>query len=127
MLHSQRKMEAVGGAEPAQVRLARNWSDLPLDVLTLVFTKLGVVEVLMGAGLVCHSWLDTAKLPSLWRYLDMGHNNVAEVKRRSGVRDVLDAMVKEAVDRAGGQLEVFLGKEFVDDNLLKYIGGRYDL
>ena len=120
-------MEAVGGAEPAQARLARNWSDLPLDVLTLVFTKLGVVEVLMGAGLVCHSWLDTAKVPSLWQYLDMGHDNVVEVKRRSGGRDVIGAMVKEAVDRANGQLEVFLGEEFVDDDLLKYIGGRYDL
>jgi hypothetical protein len=55
------------------------------------------------------------------------HNNVVEVRRRSGGRDVLGAMAKEAVDRAGGQLEVLLGEEFVDDDLLKYIGGRYDL
>ncbi|RLN03606.1 diacylglycerol kinase 5-like [Panicum miliaceum] len=121
----KRKMEAVGDAEPVQVTLARNWSELPLDALALVFTKLGVVEVLMGAGLVCHSWLDTAKVPSLWRYLDMGHNNVVEVKRRSGGRDVLGAMAKEAVDRAGGQLEVFLGEEFVDDDLLKYMGAGF--
>ena len=30
-------MEAVGGAEPAQATLARNWSDLPLDVLAFLY------------------------------------------------------------------------------------------
>jgi hypothetical protein len=69
-------MEDVGDAEPAQATLARNWLELPLDALALVFTKLGVVEVLKGAGLVCHSWLDTAKVPYLWRYLDMGHTTM---------------------------------------------------
>jgi hypothetical protein len=34
-------------------------------------------------------------------------------------------MAKVAVDRSGGQLQVFVGKRFVDDELLKYIGDRY--
>ncbi|CAL5010521.1 unnamed protein product [Urochloa decumbens] len=118
-------MEAGGDAEPAQVLLARDWSELPLDALTSVFTRLGTVEVLMGAGLVCHSWLAAAKEPSLWRYLDMTkHNNVVKEMCRSGARDLLCAMAKEVVDRSGGQLEVFIGEEFVDDDLIKYIGGR---
>ncbi|CAL5008095.1 unnamed protein product [Urochloa decumbens] len=118
-------MEAGGDAEPAQALLARDWSELALDALTSIFTKLGAVEVLMGAGLVCHSWLFAAKVPSLWRYLNMTKdNNVVKEMCSSGARDLLCAMAKEVVDRSGGQLEVFIGEEFVDDDLIKYIGGR---
>ncbi|CAO2187198.1 unnamed protein product [Urochloa humidicola] len=121
-------MEARGDAEPAQAPLTRNWSELLLDALTLIFTKLGAVEVLLGAGLVCHSWLFAAKVPSLWRYLDMTKdNNVVKEMCRSGARDLLCSMAKEFVDCSGSQLEVFIGEEFVDDDLMKYIGGRYDL
>ncbi|KAJ1267668.1 hypothetical protein BS78_07G075100 [Paspalum vaginatum] len=36
----------------------------------------------------------------------------------------LSAMAKVAVDRSGGELEAFVGKRFVNDDLLKYIGDR---
>lgn len=101
----------------------RNWSELPLDMLASVFARLGAVEVLMGAGLVCHSWLEAAKVPSLWRYIDMEHHEVLRGKKKK-TRDVLCAMAKEAVDRSNGELEVFAGSEFVTDELLKYIAER---
>ncbi|XP_047078630.1 putative F-box/LRR-repeat protein 23 [Lolium rigidum] len=101
----------------------RDWSELPLDVLALVFAKLGAVEVLMGAGLVCHSWLEAAKVPSLWRYVDMEHHEVLRGKKKK-TQDVLCAMAKAAVDRSSGELEVFAGSEFVTDDLLKYIAER---
>lgn len=101
----------------------RDWSELPLDVLASVFVKLGAVDVLMGAGLVCHSWLEAAKVPSLWRYVDMEHHDVLRGKKKKS-RDVLCAMAKAAVDRSNGQLEVFAGSEFVTDQLLKYIAER---
>lgn len=53
------------------------------------------------------------------------NNNVVDEKCRSGDEDVLCAMAKKAVDRSGGQLEVFVGEDFVDDDLLKYIADRY--
>ncbi|OEL17172.1 hypothetical protein BAE44_0021810 [Dichanthelium oligosanthes] len=47
------------------------------------------------------------------------HRVVEEMKG-----DALCGMVKVAVDRSMGQLEVFFGKYFVTDELLKYIGDR---
>jgi hypothetical protein len=78
---------------------------------------LGAVDVLMGAGLVCRSWLDAAKLPYVWRVVEM--EDVPEVVRnKSG--NVMEAMAKAAVDRSDGQLRVFAGQWFVDHDLLKY-------
>ncbi|CAO2209883.1 unnamed protein product [Urochloa humidicola] len=97
----------------------RDWSALPMDVLLLIFANLGVVDVLMGSGLVCRSWLEAAKVPHLWRSVDMANDDVEKMDE-----DVLSALAKVAVDRSNGQLEVFLGKFFVTDELLKYIGNR---
>jgi hypothetical protein len=57
----------------------RDWSLLPLDVLSSVFVRVGAVDVLMGAGLVCHSWLQAAMVPltHVWRVLDMENHHVS--------------------------------------------------
>ncbi|CAO2164104.1 unnamed protein product [Urochloa humidicola] len=118
-------MAAGGDAGPSRPPPAsRNWSELPLDAITSVLAKLGAVDVLMGAGLVCRSWLAAAEEPSLWRHVEMLKvNKVVEKNLRCDETGVLCAMAKKAVDRSGGQLEAFVGEEFVDDDLLKYIGG----
>jgi hypothetical protein len=101
---------------------ARDWSQLPLDVLSSLFDKLGAIEVLMGAGLVCHSWVRAAKVvPKLWRSVYMMSHPVVAEKHPVD----LCAMAKAAVDRSDGQLEVFAAKQFVTDDLLDYIGDMY--
>ncbi|KQJ86329.1 hypothetical protein BRADI_4g04740v3 [Brachypodium distachyon] len=106
------------------MEMETDWSKLPMDLLTSIFAKLAPVEVLMGAGLVCHSWLEAAKLPDLlWRSLDMKHlnsNNNAVLKNKHFLR----TMAKIAMDRADGRLETFAADLFVDDELLEYIAER---
>lgn len=102
------------------VSSGRDWSELPLDALASVFGKLGPIEILMGAGLVCRSWLQAAKQPELWRSVHMDrHKAVGEMDDGD-----LRAMARAAVDRSGGQLQVFVGKRFVTDHLLEYIAAR---
>ncbi|CAL5010818.1 unnamed protein product [Urochloa decumbens] len=104
----------------------RDWMELPLDALETIFTKLSGVDILMGAGLVCHSWLDAAEVPSLWQCVDMASHEFVEHKRfRYGGNDVLCAMAKLAVDRSNGQLQEFSGRRFVTAELLNYIGDSY--
>nr|CAB3504444.1 unnamed protein product [Digitaria exilis] len=104
---------------PEEATSVMDWSELPLDALASVFGKLGAIEILMSAGLVCRSWLVAAMVPELWRSVVMAHKVVENMDY-----DALTAMAKVAVDRSGGQLEVFVGKLFVTDELLKYIGDR---
>lgn len=97
---------------------ARDWSLLPLDVLCSVFVMVGAVDVLMGAGIVCRSWLDAAKLPDVWRVVDMENHVYCVLPDK---RDYVLAMAKAAVDRSDGQLRVFAGKYFVTEELMMYI------
>ncbi|WVZ94626.1 hypothetical protein U9M48_040495 [Paspalum notatum var. saurae] len=99
----------------------RDWSELPLDALASIFGKLGGIEILMGPGLVCRSWLQAAKVPELWRSVDMARHLLVDEMDD----DAVCAMARAAVDRAAGQLQVFKGKGFVTDELLQYIGDRY--
>ncbi|RLN04458.1 hypothetical protein C2845_PM13G05100 [Panicum miliaceum] len=112
--------QGTAGTHLAAAPAAPPWSELPVDALSSVLASLGVLDTLVGAGLVCRSWLRAARLPDPWRSVDMASHKLVEVLDN----DTLRAMAMVAADRSGGQLEAFIGKRFADDDLLKYIGDR---
>uniref|UniRef100_A0A0E0I853 F-box domain-containing protein n=1 Tax=Oryza nivara TaxID=4536 RepID=A0A0E0I853_ORYNI len=85
---------------------SRDWSELPMDAFSVIFAKLGAIELLMGAGLVCHSWLHAAKLPHLWQCVEMVHHEALSLKEPI----VMSEMARAAVDRSDGRLEAFEGQ-----------------
>jgi hypothetical protein len=105
-------------APPPSAPATRDWSLLPLDALASVFVKLSAIDVLAGAGLVCHSWLQAAKVPDVWRVVDIGKHTKFNLNYHNF------RMAKSAVDRSDGQLREFAGKYFVTDELMQYIVER---
>uniref|UniRef100_A0A0E0MHH8 Uncharacterized protein n=1 Tax=Oryza punctata TaxID=4537 RepID=A0A0E0MHH8_ORYPU len=103
----------------------RDWSELPADALSPWSSPSWAPSRSSPAPASCaHSWLDAARMPDLWRAVDMLHGALRYLHLGQD-SDVLCAMAKVAVDRCGGRLEVFKGEDFVSDELLKYIGDSW--
>lgn len=98
-------MEAPETVEAPATEEARDWAELPLDILTALLHKLDHIEILMGAGQVCRSWRAAARdVPELWRRIDMrGHPDLEHQLNLYGMAQV-------AVRRSAGQCEVFWGE-----------------
>ncbi|KAK8957088.1 hypothetical protein KSP39_PZI000381 [Platanthera zijinensis] len=48
----------------------RSWEDLPFDCLALIFSKLGLEDLLLGVSLVCKSFHGASMDPECWKILD---------------------------------------------------------
>ncbi|OAY63473.1 F-box protein SKIP19, partial [Ananas comosus] len=84
----------------------RNWAELSPDVLSVIFGKIGAVEILMGAGRVCRGWRRVAREPLLWRRVDMTHlDHLGEAE--------MEAMARLAVDWSAGRMEEFSARALV--------------
>ena len=92
-----------------------NWLELPREIATTIFLKLGAVEILTTAQKVCTSWRSICKDPATWRSIDM---------RNAGDLDDtghdLEAMCRHAVDRSHGGCVDINVEHFGTDELLEY-------
>ncbi|KAJ9140847.1 hypothetical protein P3X46_031443 [Hevea brasiliensis] len=98
----------------------RNWVELTQDVTASILWKLGAVEILSAAQLVCSTWRSVWKDPSVWRSIDM--RNLGDLWHMGYG---LKKMCRHAVDRSSGGLVDINIEYFGTDDLLKYIADRY--
>ncbi|KAI3873941.1 hypothetical protein MKW98_001590 [Papaver atlanticum] len=98
----------------------RNWLELPLDVLSLIFLKLGVIDILFRAQSVCSVWRNFSKEPLLFRSIDMRNGWNSFDHQDYDIEKIL----REALDRSSGQLVAFSMADFCNDESLAYIADR---
>lgn len=96
-----------------------NWAELPPDVLSLIFKKLGGIEILFTAQAVCVSWMRLSHDPQLWRHIDM--RNPWDLYDSEFD---LSKMARSAIDRSCGQCDEFSITYFGTDELLQYLMER---
>ncbi|XP_056161879.1 F-box protein SKIP19-like [Syzygium oleosum] len=96
-----------------------NWLELPREIATTIFLKLGAEEILTTVQKVCTSWRSICKDPAMWRSIDM---------RTAGdptdMDHDLEAMCRHAVDRSHGGCVDINVEYFGTNELLWYTTDR---
>ncbi|KDP34969.1 hypothetical protein JCGZ_09257 [Jatropha curcas] len=97
----------------------RNWVELPRDITASILSRVGAVEILNTARLVCSTWRTICNDPSMWRSIDM-HN----LGNSWDVECDPEKMCRYAVDKScGGLIDINI-EYFGTDDLLSYIADR---
>ncbi|XP_076942267.1 putative F-box/LRR-repeat protein 23 [Bidens hawaiensis] len=119
----QKSKKLRGVRKPKQPRqdkkAARNWLELPSDIMVNILQRVGVNDRLHNVQKVCTAWREIYKDPAMWR--------AVRIDRFSAkVRDdhKWSRMCKHAVDRSQGQLDDLTLIGFCHDELLQYIADR---
>jgi hypothetical protein len=99
----------------------RNWLELPRDVTASILLRLGAIDILTSAQMVCSPWRNLCKDPSMWRIVHMCNPH-----SQWGIPD-LETMCRQAVDRSCGQLVDIYMEYLGNDNLLRHIADRFFL
>ncbi|XP_059435879.1 putative F-box/LRR-repeat protein 23 [Corylus avellana] len=93
----------------------RNWLVLPRNVTVSILLRLGAIEILKSAQMVCSPWHSLCKDPSMWRAIDMRNSgNHLEFPN-------FQKMCRHAVDRSCGHLVDINVEYFGTDDLLRHI------
>ncbi|PQQ07434.1 F-box protein SKIP19 [Prunus yedoensis var. nudiflora] len=95
----------------------RNWVELPNDVTASILSRLGAIEILTSAQMVCVTWRNICKDPLTWRTIDMR----VDLDDQRHIHYDLEKMCRHAVDRSSGNLIDINVDIFGTDELLKYI------
>ncbi|ONI11104.1 hypothetical protein PRUPE_4G087900 [Prunus persica] len=98
----------------------RKWAELPDDVTASILLRLGAIEILTSAQMVCVMWRDICRDPLTWRTIDMRVD--PDDQRHIGYD--FEKMCSHAIDRSSGNLIDINVDHFGTDELLKYITDR---
>ncbi|KAK8966170.1 F-box protein SKIP19 [Platanthera guangdongensis] len=95
----------------------RNWADLPGDILSSIFKKIGAVEIFLSAQSVCKPWRQLSLESSLWKRIELRMD-----KRLDNNNMVYLTMM--AVERSEGCVEELFMESFSTDALMLDIAHR---
>lgn len=97
-----------------------NWAEIPTDALSVIFQKLGALNVLVSGQAVCRPWRQLALDPTqeFWRCIDM-----RRLKTTTSSPSKAERLARAAVDRSGGNIEE-LHVMSVSEGFLRYTANR---
>ncbi|KMZ59520.1 hypothetical protein ZOSMA_67G00120 [Zostera marina] len=112
-------MDSLGTA-----RDFRDWTDLPWDILSEIFNKIGTLGVFMSAQFVCRDWWKLANEPRMYRYVDIKYKDWTLYLRDFDSTDVffmsfaskVELLGLAAIDRSSSYLV-----EFIIDGDLQFV------
>lgn len=110
------RFPVMDSVETVSLEEVRDWAELHCDVLSVIFQKLGITEVLLRAQGVCSSWMRLSYDPQLWRQIDMRNPSYL----LDSEYDV-EKMARAALDRSCGQCVKFSVGRFATNELLQYL------
>ncbi|RYR36589.1 hypothetical protein Ahy_A09g041554 [Arachis hypogaea] len=97
-------------------RSSRNWLHLPVELILIIFEKLGAIEVLTSVQRVCMLWRTICKDPYTWRVINM---------RIVGVPKFMDyqlsSLCLRTIERSCGLLVDISIDYFATEDLLNHI------
>lgn len=119
-------MEDQISLQSASAKDDRNWADLPWDILSKIFEKVGAVYVLSSAQSVCQQWWRLAHDRRIWRQVHIrdldSYYFFHDLNSSAGFCNsvyVTDKCIRDialtSIDRSAGCLEEFyFSRGFMD-------------
>ncbi|XP_058752321.1 F-box protein SKIP19-like [Vicia villosa] len=101
----------------SESRMLPNWLELPRDITTSILQRLGTVEIVTSACLVCPLWWNICKDPLMWHTIHM--TNFIRLFHKNHSDDL--KICCYAVERSCGHLIDINIKFFANDDLLECI------
>ncbi|CAL5189560.1 unnamed protein product [Lathyrus oleraceus] len=109
--------------EKLEISPKPNWLELPRDITINILQRLGTLDLVTSASVVCPLWWNICRDPLIWTTIDM-MNNVSLSHTQFAYSTRLEKICRYAVDRSCGHLKNIYIYKFGNNDLLYTIAKR---
>ncbi|CAL5189553.1 unnamed protein product [Lathyrus oleraceus] len=109
--------------EKLEISPKPNWLELPRDITINILQRLGTLDLVTSASVVCPLWWNICKDPLIWTTIDM-MSNLSFSQNYFAYYSRLEKICLYAIDRSCGQLKNIHFYKFGTDGLLYNIAKR---
>ncbi|XP_058768656.1 putative F-box/LRR-repeat protein 23 [Vicia villosa] len=121
-------LSPVMAIENLNITLKPNWLELPRDITKNILQRLGTLEIVTSASVVCPLWWNICKDPLMWSTIDMFTgitiDEITDLFQPDSYFENfsrLEKICRYAVDRSYGHLKDIYINKFGTDDLLCHI------